>query len=306
MYIENMNNKLLVIIVTYNAMQWIDQCLGSVLKSTMKSDIFIVDNGSSDGTQEYIKHHYSKDVLFLESKENLGFGRANNMGLQYALDNGYDFAYLLNQDAWVFPDTFEKLIEAMLEHDDFGVVSPIQMQANMNHFDSYFRDVISRKYNENDLIELLMFKRPQQLLEVHDVMAAHWMISRKCFSCVGGFSPSFKHYGEDNNYSSRVIFKGMKNGVLLTAFAVHDREFRKISYKRQVFMDYIRTLVVVNDLNQNKILFVILKNIMYAIKKSLMAFSFYPLRCAIKLLFSYKEIKQNRALSKLNCAFLKK
>ena len=300
-----MNKKLLVVIVTYNAMQWIDLCVGSVTKSTIKSDILIVDNGSSDGTQEYIKEHFKNEVYFVESQENLGFGRANNIGLQYALDNGYDFVYLLNQDAWVFPNTFEKLIETMLEHDEFGVVSPIQMQANMKHFDTFFRDIISKKYNDNDVIEMLMFHKEQQLLEVHDVMAAHWMISRKCLSSVGGFSPSFKHYGEDNNYSSRVIYKGMKNGVLLTAFAVHDREFRKTSYKRQIFMDYISTLVLTNDLNQCSILSLILKNIMFGFKKSIMALNIYPLSCSLRLLFSYNKIKENRDQSRHDCAFLK-
>ena len=52
--------KTLVIIVTYNAMKWIDRCLGSVQSSLVGTDTFVVDNGSTDGTQEYINEHYPK------------------------------------------------------------------------------------------------------------------------------------------------------------------------------------------------------------------------------------------------------
>ena len=136
--------KLLVVIVTYNAMQWAERCFDSLRKSTIVPDVFVVDNGSTDGTQTYIHEHYP-EVIFQQSKENLGFGKANNIGLQYALDNEYDYVYLLNQDAWVMPDTFEKLIIVHKEHPEYGILSPFQMEANMEHIDKNF------KKNENSL-----------------------------------------------------------------------------------------------------------------------------------------------------------
>ena len=132
-----MDSKLLVIIVAYNAMRWLDKCIGSVLSSSVQSDIILIDNGSTDSTQDYVKEHFPM-VLFKQSTENLGFGKANNIGLQYALDNGYDYVYLLNQDAWVMPDTFEKLIKAHLNNPRFGILSPLQLQANMHHLDTNF------------------------------------------------------------------------------------------------------------------------------------------------------------------------
>ena len=52
------SHKLFVIIVTYNAMKWIDTCIRSVLLSSFHADIFIVDNGSKDGTIRHIKEKY--------------------------------------------------------------------------------------------------------------------------------------------------------------------------------------------------------------------------------------------------------
>ena len=118
-------------------MRWIDRCLQSVLDSSVPADIYVIDNGSTDHTQEYIQKHYPQ-VMFVQSKENLGFGRANNIGLQYALQKFYDYVYLLNQDAWLMPDTLEKLIAVNRKFPEYGVLSPFQLQGNGQNIDVNF------------------------------------------------------------------------------------------------------------------------------------------------------------------------
>lgn len=72
--------SILTIIVTYNGMKWIDKCIHSVISPSIKSDIFVVDNASSDGTPDYIAKNFPT-VLLTRSSKNLGFGAANNIGL---------------------------------------------------------------------------------------------------------------------------------------------------------------------------------------------------------------------------------
>ena len=79
-----MDIKLYVIIVTYNAMKWIDRCLSSVITSTIKSKIVVIDNNSTDNSVEYIKENFN-EVIILPNNKNLGFGKANNLGIKYAL-----------------------------------------------------------------------------------------------------------------------------------------------------------------------------------------------------------------------------
>ena len=67
-------------------MTWIDRCVKSLFASSLENDIYIVDNGSNDGTKDYIKTNYPFVKLF-ESDENLGFGKANNIGLTYEVCN---------------------------------------------------------------------------------------------------------------------------------------------------------------------------------------------------------------------------
>ena len=64
------NNRVLVIIVTYNGLNWLNKCLSSVINSSINADLFIVDNGSVDGTIDFIKNNFRQAVL-IESKENM-------------------------------------------------------------------------------------------------------------------------------------------------------------------------------------------------------------------------------------------
>ena len=130
--------KIIVIVVTYNAMRWIDRCLTSLQKSLIPVDCIIIDNNSSDETVETIKRRYGFCRL-VESKENFGFGKANNIGLQYAIDNGYDYVYLLNQDAWIFPDTLPLMINVAKENPEFGILSPLQIYASLSKLDNNFQ-----------------------------------------------------------------------------------------------------------------------------------------------------------------------
>ena len=98
--------KIYTIIVTYNGLQWMDFCLGSLRASTVQTTPIIIDNNSSDKTVEYIRANYPECVI-LDNNKNLGFGRANNMGLSYALKNNADYVLLLNQDAAIAPNMLE-------------------------------------------------------------------------------------------------------------------------------------------------------------------------------------------------------
>ena len=104
-------NRVLVIVVTYNGMKWLDRCLGSV----EGADVFVVDNDSTDGSADYIQGHFPQ-VKLIRSAENHGFSKANNLGFEYALKKGYDYVYLLNQDAWLEAGALETLVAAADSH----------------------------------------------------------------------------------------------------------------------------------------------------------------------------------------------
>lgn len=218
-----MNSEILVIIVTFNGMQWLERCIGSVRASEVPADIIAIDNGSTDGSVEWMRAH-GVDVVC--NSTNMGFGGANNIGFKKALEEGYSYVYLLNQDAWVMPDTFGKLIYAF-DSGPYGILSPVQNDAGGKKMDRQFAKRCRRFIRRH---------KGEQVAEVPFVMAAHWMISRGCLMKVGGFSPAFRHYGEDDNYIDRTHWFGWRCGVVPAAVAIHDRAQRKSSPEARMFL----------------------------------------------------------------------
>lgn len=293
-----MEKKLLTIIVTYNGMKWLDRCLGSLRSSTMPSDVIVIDNGSVDGTREHILTSYPEVELHC-SEDNLGFGRANNVGLQKALDEGYDYVYLLNQDAWIYPETFERLVSIMECSPEYGIVSPMQLTAAGDKLDPRFAKRCPVKAEDE-----WRSNGSGQLHDVKFVMAAHWMISRACFSAVGGFSPAFTHYGEDDNMIHRAMYHGFKCGILSSACAVHDREMRPMTKDAAMRLKCVASVVKVsNPLNCFWFRCVFQPVELLAI--SIRYGSASVFKYIFKLIGSYGHLKAIRAQSVSSCAFLK-
>ena len=222
--------KVLVIIVTFNGMQWIDRCLGSVRCSSIPLDAVVIDNGSTDGSCEHMEAEYP-EVRLIRSRENLGFGAANNIGLRMAVEQNYDYVYLLNQDAWIEENTVASILAAW--DTEYAIISPLQKAAD-GCLDANFSRKCRRYLGEG-------------LCEVPFVMAAHWMMSVDAVKRVGGFSPVFRQYGEDDNYIDRVHYFGLKAGVLCSCSAVHDRAQRKESKARRMRLKCIATVVRMSD-----------------------------------------------------------
>lgn len=237
-----MKPEILTIVVTYNAMKWLDRCLGSLSESEVPTDVIVIDNGSVDGTCEYIAGNYP-DVLLTRSEENLGFGIANNVGFRYALEHQYRYVYLMNQDAWVYKDTLSVLTSAMDSDSSIGILSPMQMTASGDRPDMRFE----KKCPAEALEDISGPVASGKVYETKFVMAAHWMISRKCLQKVGGFSPAFPHYGEDDNFIHRARLKGYRICVHSGAKAVHDREMRPQSKEASMRLKCVASVVKVSN-----------------------------------------------------------
>lgn len=290
--------KILVIIVTFNGIRWIRKCLSSV----KEYDTFVIDNGSTDGTQQAIQSEFP-NVIFRRNEKNVGFGMANNIGMKYAITNGYDYVYLMNQDAWVLPDTIETLVKTSAKHPEFGILSPMQMQDGLNHFDSIFGMKVLTWESSKQLMEDWFHSRKGDLYEVPFVMAAHWLITSQCIKRVGIFSPSFPHYGEDDNYIDRARFHGFKTGIVIEAKAVHDRDNGPWNKKKQIYINnYIIPLKKLSSLTiKTNPWPIILKN---AFTYSIIYRSLSPITYLLRLLREYPKVKKNRNLSKQQSAFI--
>ncbi len=116
------NPDLSIIILNYNVKDLLINCLDSIFKNKNKEDkwqIIVVDNASSDGSVEELKK-YKEDIEVLESKENLGFSKGNNLGVKKAKAESILF---LNPDTIVVSDAIQKSYQYLLGNPDIGALT---------------------------------------------------------------------------------------------------------------------------------------------------------------------------------------
>lgn len=233
-------NTTAVIIVNYNGLNWLERCINSI---DLECKIIVIDNNSSDGSLELIKES-DKEIELICLGENVGFGAANNIGIQKAIDDGYKYVFLLNNDAWSYSNCIKKLISVAENFPQYGILSPIHLNGSGELLDYNFTQYISRS-NDNGralLTDLIKGTKPKDIYDVFFVNAAAWLITRECIETVGLFdSDLFTHYGEDDNFVHRLHYHGFKLGVVPNAFIYHDREDR-IGKKKETDFDRGREL----------------------------------------------------------------
>jgi GT2 family glycosyltransferase len=239
------------IVVVYNGMRWLDRCLGSLTRSTPNVNIVAVDNGSTDGSQNFIRNRYPNVDLRLNGS-NLGFGKANNIGIRLAYDEGADYVLLLNQDAWLEQECIASLVKGHKSLEEYGIVSPLQLNGSGTALDYNFSLCIGPNRCAGLYSDKWLNSVRDCIYEVKSVPAAAWLVSRACLENVGGFSPAFFHYGEDDNYIQRACYHGYKTGVYPFARAYHDREQRtQSSYFDQDVAEYRDLLIRMNNPLEN-------------------------------------------------------
>jgi len=221
-------DRVATIIVTYNGSKWIKKCLEHLFESTIIPTIIIVDNNSTDDTMEVLRPFLEKiDLIQLPS--NLGFGGANNIGMQRASELGYSHFFLLNQDAYVQKDCVSKLLETSISNPDYGIVSPVQLDQKGVAMDPVFYRQVYQYYDPSKEKLFNEFRRitSAKPIEVRFVGAAAWFLRADLVKKTGFFHPIFFHYGEDNNFAARAQYFGFKIGIQITTNVIHDRKPRE-------------------------------------------------------------------------------
>lgn len=220
-----------IVIVTYNGSRWLDKCFPPLFPLPSGWKVVVVDNASSDDCVDEIHKRFPL-VHCLKNNSNLGFGKANNIGIQLAVDEGADYVFLLNQDAWITIQGIASLVAVQQKHPEFAIVSPIHLTGDASRMDPGFETYCCQPPSNSLLSDLVLHKELHTIYETCFVNAAAWLVSRDCLLSVGGFDPLFFHYGEDVDYTRRVALQGKKIGIVPSVFACHDRDGRTSAAER--------------------------------------------------------------------------
>jgi len=225
--------KLSIVIVNYNVRYFLEQCLLSVRRATEKLDteIFVVDNASSDGSVEMVQQKFPF-VKLIASTTNVGFSKANNQAIEIATG---EYIILLNPDTVVAEDTFEKCIAFMDTHKNAGALGVRMIDGKGNFLPESKRGLPTPAvafYKTFGLSKLfpksktfgkyhLGFLNENETDEVDVLSGAFMFIRKSVLDKAGLLDEKFFMYGEDIDLSYRVIKAGYKNFYFPETTIIH-------------------------------------------------------------------------------------
>lgn len=121
-------SKIIALILTYNRRELLDEAINALLSQTVCCDILIVDNASTDGTQETVMQYKKRytNIDYVNTGSNLGGAGGFSFGMRECVKRRYDYIWLMDDDTIPYPTALEKLIDAKESlNDDFGFLSSL-------------------------------------------------------------------------------------------------------------------------------------------------------------------------------------
>ncbi|WP_258083289.1 glycosyltransferase family 2 protein [Thermococcus thermotolerans] len=215
----DLSNNASVIIVTYNHKKYMKACLTSVLDNN-PLEVIVVDNGSTDGTVEFIEKEFPQ-VKIIKSPRNLGYGGGNNLGVKHARG---EYVAILNPDTKVEKNWLEELLKP-LKREEKLITTPkiltyegskINTCGNMDHFTGL---TFTRGLNESP-------EKFDKFEYLSGLSGACFAMRRKDYLELGGFDENFFAYNEDAEFSWRAHAKGFKILYVPTSIVYHDYELK--------------------------------------------------------------------------------
>ena len=198
--------KTSVVIVNYRTALLTVDAVNSALEEPEAAEIIVVDNGSDDGSIELLSQLFSKDdrVRFVRSHENLGFGRANNLGVRLATE---EFVFLLNSDATFIPGCLEALAVQWNQLSSPGVLAPAVLRADSDELQA---DAHGRFPTARSTLRLTTRCTGDASLEPDWVSGCAMLLGREDFLGVGGFDDDIFMYFEDVLLCWKLRAKGLQ------------------------------------------------------------------------------------------------
>lgn len=222
-----------VVVVSYNAKAWLDQTLKAALRSLegLNGELWVVDNASPDGSAEWVQTHFPT-VRCVANDHNPGFGTANNQVLHHLTT---DTALVLNPDTLLTPENLRTALKWMqsdptigslgcrmidgsgsfLPESKRGLPTPVVALAKLTGLHRLFpRHSVLGRYYWN-------FLRPNENGPVEIHCGAYMLVRKEAVEATGGFDESFFMYGEDIDWSYRMLQAGYTNVYLGSEPMVH-------------------------------------------------------------------------------------
>ncbi len=210
---------LTTLLVSFNTRELLTPCLSALATARAPlgtSPVVVVDNASADGSAEYLEQHHP-DVRLIRSARNLGFGRANNLGLPEVRSK---YVLLLNTDAFVPPDALTKTLAFMEATPDCGILGVRlvgrdgELQPSCRFFPTPYNTFLSRSGLARWLPATRMVDdmawAHDEVRECDWVPGCFYLVRRELIDRVGLFDPRYFLYYEEVDHCFAAKAAGSK------------------------------------------------------------------------------------------------
>lgn len=200
-----------VVIVNWNGLEHLKLSLQSMANQHYSLlTVYIVDNGSTDGSIDYIKKEFP-DMVLLETNKNLGFAGGNNVGMERALADGHEYLVLINNDTNSKPSVVSQLVNYMEQHPRVGIAQPKLLL--LDHPDTI--DACGSWLTKTGFLRHFGCEEkdgPQysKVTPVFTVKGAAMIVRRKVLEDIGLFDDDFFAYFEETDLCWRAWLRGWK------------------------------------------------------------------------------------------------
>jgi GT2 family glycosyltransferase len=221
-----MEKKVYIIVLNWNGKDDTLDCLGS-LRSTAYGNyqVVLVDNGSEDDSVAAVRGNFP-EVEVVETGKNLGFAGGNNVGIEYAMKQGADYVFLINNDTTVHPDYLKELVSVAESDARIGAVgSKIYYHSEPERI-WFAGGKINWLKNKGEHIGLDEIDKGQfdEIREVGYLTGCALLVKREVVEKVGVLEDDYFLYYEDADYSLRIQNAGYK-----TVYAPKSKIYHKVS-----------------------------------------------------------------------------
>ena len=215
-----------IIIVNYHSAEMVIDCINSIYDKTrdLRYEIIVVDNASGDGSVELLRETFGEKIAVIEAPENLGFGKANNLGAKQASGK---YLFLLNPDTILVNNAIKILYDYMEAHPNVGVAGgnllslegmptpsfcreydDLRLEKKRASWGNLLGQRIRTKLNIGQNRPMAEFNHTEEPETVAYIFGADMMMPRALFEKVGGFDPDFFMYAEEEELTWRIHSQG--------------------------------------------------------------------------------------------------
>ena len=219
-----------IIIVNYNTLQLTKDCIESIYKQTLRVsfEIIVVDNASTDDSKQFLEN--DSRIRYIYSKENMGFGRANNIGMMLAQG---DYIFLLNSDTILLNDAIDLFYEKVISRKEMAFYGAwlLKNDRTINHS---YADLPTMRMEISNLIKGYFYKAgilsgvsysdlyvDKDFYEVGYITGAAMFFSRELYNIYGGFDSSFFLYYEETDWQARLKKEGIRSYIIQGPSIIH-------------------------------------------------------------------------------------